>query len=697
MAGHLLCASPVCVPALPSPAVISLSAVTYHPVTEPFSAMHKSDTGLSRRGLLKGIGGLGIAAASPKVFAGSAIYPSVQPVDPPPSPLTPQVTSFALGDVDLLDGPFLKARLRCQNYLLSLDPNRMLHTFRINAGLQPKAAIYGGWESAPTWTDLHCQGHTLGHYLSACSLMYGATRDARFKQRTDSIVAELRDCQAASKTGLLTAFPEGNGLMDVVLSGGKYTGVPWYTSHKVLAGLRDASLYTNNPVALEVLVRFCDWAIAATAPLSDEQFQKMLEVEHGGMNEVLADVYAMTGDDRYLTLSKRFCHRQILDPLAKSLDHLDGLHSNTQIPKVIGFNRIYQLTGQKNYLTASAFFWKTVATTRSFVNGNHGEGEHFFPVAEFSEHVFSAKASETCCEYNMLKLTRMLFELNPSASYADFYERALYNDILASQDPDTGTVTYFQGNRPGYMKLYCTPIDSFWCCTGTGMENHAKYNDSIYFKGSDSIYVNLFIPSVVRLQPGVSLTQRTRFPEVPSTKLEWKTDRPVEIAVRLRHPHWCRTATVRVNGRPVVESREAGSYIEVKRQWKSGDVIELETPMELRAVPLPGNDRIIAFMYGPVVLAGALGSEGIPPGGDLNVNERLYGAVLNMPFTAPTLTGYPETLLQQARPAAAPLTFTIPASGAASSVKLVPYYSIAHQRYATYWKLAPEPDQQSAI
>ncbi|SDF73676.1 glycoside hydrolase family 127 protein [Terriglobus roseus] len=649
--------------------------------------MAQDQIGLSRRGLLKGIGSVGLAAASPRTFAASETYSAEQPPDTSPSPVTRIATPFALGDVDLLDGPFLRARTKSQGYLLSLQPDRMLHTFRVNAGLQPKAEVYGGWESAPTWADIHCQGHTLGHYLSACSLMYGATRDERFKQRADYIVNELRDCQVAGETGLVSAFPEGNGLMATVLSGKKYTGVPWYTLHKVYAGLRDARVYTDNPVALEVLIKFCDWAVTATAPLTEEQFQKMLEVEHGGMNEVFADAYEMAGDARYLALAKRFCHQAILEPLSKSRDHLDGLHANTQIPKVIGFNRLYQLTGEKNYLAASAFFWKTVVMTRSFVNGNHGDEEHFFSVANFSEHVFSAKASETCCEYNMLKLTRMLFELNPSALHADFYERALYNDILASQDPDTGMVTYFQGNRPGYMKLYCTPTDSFWCCTGTGMENHAKYNDSIYFRGADSIYVNLFIPSVVRLRPGVSLTQTTQFPEAGTTKLQWKTDRPIEMTVYLRHPHWSHVAKVKVNGKSIVESTQASSYIELKRVWKNDDVIELDMVMELRAVPLPGSERIVAFVYGPIVLAGALGSEGIPPHGDLNANERLYGSVLNTPFAPPMLRGEPATLVQQAKPAGSPLTFTLPASGSADSVTLMPYYKIAHERYATYWKL----------
>ncbi len=653
----------------------------------------KSDaTILSRRDLLKGIGGVGLAAASANVFSTSLTPALAEVATHSPVPVAPAVAPFDLYRVTLLDSPFLRARARSGVYLLSLDPDRLLHNFRVNAGLAPKAPVYGGWESAPTWTEIHCQGHTLGHYLSGCALMYGSTRDVRFKQRCDSIVAELQACQSAEQSGLLTAFPEGNGLMDAVLTGKPYSGVPWYTLHKVYAGLRDASLYTNNPAALEVLIRFADWAVAATSNLTDAQFQKMLEVEHGGMNEVLGDVYEMTGDSRYLTLAKRFCDRSILDPLAHSRDNLDGLHANTQIPKIIGFQRLYQLTGELSYFTASDFFWRTVVNTRSFVNGNHGDNEHFFPVADFDKHVFSAKASETCCDYNMLKLTRMLLLQSPSAHLADFYERALYNDILASQDPDSGMVTYFQGNRPGYMKLYCTPTDSFWCCTGSGMENHAKYNDSIYFRGANDLYVNFFIPSIVTWQDGATLTQSNHFPEEPRTTLQWSCIQPTELTLHLRHPYWCRTATVRINGKLFITSNQPSSYIELKRVWQNGDTISFELPMELHVAQLPWSPDIVAFLCGPIVLAGELGNEGITPGADLNINERLYGSVLNMPIAPPTLIGDASTLVGRASRGEAPLTFNMPSTGSASSVTLSPYYKIAHQRYATYWKLAPEPN-----
>lgn len=668
--------------------------------TIPTEVHGHAPKGPSRRDLLKGLGCVGLSAAGLSAASQHDLLaqaPGPPSATPLPAPVQATVSVFDLSEVDLLDGPFLRARQRSQKYLLSLDPDRLLHTFRVNAGLQPRAEVYGGWESAPLWADIHCQGHTLGHYLSGCALMYGSTADESFKQRADYIVAELRDCQAAGKTGLITAFPEGNTLLDSVLSGGKYTGVPWYTLHKVYAGLRDASLYTKNPVALEVLVRFSDWAVTATSSLSEVQFQKMLDVEHGGMNEVLTDVYGMTGDARYLALARRFCHKAVLDPLARSRDNLDGLHANTQIPKIIGFSRLYQATGEQQYLTASAFFWRTVADTRSFVNGNHGDGEHFFPVANFDQHVFSAKASETCCDYNMLKLTRTLFQIAPSAHYADFHERALYNDILASQDPDTGMVTYFQGNRPGYMKLYCTPVDSFWCCTGSGMENHAKYNDSIYFKSDESIYVNLFVPSVVKVQKGTKLIQTNQFPETASTKLQWKTEQPVQKVLKVRHPGWCQTATVTINGKQFVQSKRAGSFIELKRLWHDGDTVEVDLPMELRAIPLPGNPNIVAFVYGPIVLAGDLGNEGIAQGADLNVNERLYGEVLSTAIPLPVLTGDAPSLLRLAKPADTAMTFTLPASGAATQVKLIPYYKIAHRRYITYWELAPEPDRLSVV
>ena len=610
----------------------------------------------------------------------------------PQRPVMGALKPFALRDVHLLDSPFLRAQQRSIAYLLSLDPDRLLHGFRLNAGLPPKAPVYGGWESAPLWTDIHCQGHSLGHYLSGVALMHAATGDPRFKRRVDTIVDELAACQQASNSGLLCAFPEGPKLVAAFIAGDpSVTGVPWYTMHKVYAGLRDVVEHTDNPRARDVLIRYADWAVVATRGLSDARFEAMLDTEHGGMNEIFADLFVMTGDTRYRDMAHRFSHKAILTPLAKSRDHLDGLHANTQIPKIVGFQRVAEATGEEDYRHAADFFWRTVVQSRSYATGGHGDNEHFYPVADAGTHVFSPKTSETCGMYNMLKLTKMLFMQKPGAHYADFYERALYNGILASQDPDSGMVTYFQGNRPGYMKLYCTPVDSFWCCTGTGMENHAKYGEAIYFHDESTLCVNLFIPSrVTWKERDAVLTQTTTFPEAATTKLHWTLKQPVELTLKLRHPAWSPTAQVRVNGAVVAESREPGSYIAVARRWNDGDAVELTMAMQVAAVPLPAAPDVFALTYGPLVLAAALGREGIAPGSDLVINERKIGEYLSALPNPPHLAGDVTSIASAVRPADQPLRFTLAAADGAS-LHLEPYYQIAHEHYATYWRAGPNP------
>jgi DUF1680 family protein len=595
---------------------------------------------------------------------------------------------FDLADVDLGEGPFLHAQRMTEAYLLSLQPDRMLHNFRVNAGLKPKAPVYGGWESEATWEDINCHGHTLGHYLSACSLAFRSTKDKRFKQRIEYIANELAACQKAADSGLVCAFPKGPALVEAHLRGEKITGVPWYTLHKIFAGLRDAALLADSDTSRTVLLRFADWAVVATRPLSDAQFEVMLNTEHGGMNEIFADLYAMSGNADYRILSERFSHKAILEPLAKGRDYLDGLHANTQVPKIVGFQRVYEITGNTRYHDAATFFWRTVALTRSFATGGHGDKEHFFPMADFAEHVFSAKASETCCQHNMLRLTRALFTQDPQAQYADYYERTLFNGILASQDPDSGMNTYFQGARPGYMKLYHTPEDSFWCCTGTGMENHVKYRDSIYFHDGESLYVNLFIPSTVRWkEQDVVLAQSTAFPESPTSRFTLKLQRPTTFALKLRHPRWSRTATVLINGKEMSRSSEPCSYIELSRTWQNGDVVELQLSMEVMTDHAPAAPDIVAFTYGPLVLAGALGNEGLAPGADIVVNEREFGKYNNTPFAAPTLAGDPAAIVGTVHRGSAPLEFVV-TSAEQKPVRLIPYCRIAHERYATYWQIA---------
>jgi DUF1680 family protein len=596
-----------------------------------------------------------------------------------------------LRDVRLLDGPFLDAQRRDLAYLLLLEPDRLLHNFRVNAGLQPKAPVYGGWESEEPWVDIRCQGHTLGHYLSATSLMYASTSDPRLKARVDYIVAELRACQQAAGTGLVCAFPDGAAQLDAAVAGRRFVGVPWYTMHKIFAGLRDAYLHGGSDAAREVLSALADWTVTATAPMSDDEMQRMLRTEHGGMNEVLADVSAITGDAKYLAAARRFSHEALLAPMAESRDTLDGLHANTQIPKVVGFQRLFELTGEDRYAAASTFFWRTVVERRSFVTGGHGDNEHFFPPAEFATHLPSAKTMETCGTHNMLRLTRLLFQAAPSSTCADYYERALYNGILASQDPESGMMTYFQATRPGYVRLFHTPERSFWCCTGTGMENHAKYGDSIYFEDADGVWVNLFIASTVTSKAsGLGLRQTTTFPDEPRTRLEVTNDRPVRAAIRVRQPSWCADMRVRVNGRPAASRAGADGYVVINREWRRGDRIDVELPMRLRAEPLPGTTDHVAFVYGPIVLAGRLGQDGLSPGSQIIVNERKSGTMLNAAVDVPALAGDAASLVDHVRrDAHDPLLFRIVGIGRPRDVELAPYYRLAHERYNLYWNVAP--------
>lgn len=641
---------------------------------------HPSCCGASRRDLFAGAGAVALMSgigAPARAEAGAETGPG-------PGRLKP----FDLADVALGEGPFLHAQRMTEAYLLRLEPDRLLHNFRVNAGLAPRAPAYGGWESAPLWAEINCHGHTLGHYLSACALAFRSTGDRRFRQRVDYIAEELAACQKAAGSGLVCAFPDGPGLVAAHLRGEPITGVPWYTLHKVYAGLRDGAVLADSVEARAVLLRLADWGLVATRGLSDAQFEAMLATEHGGMNEVYADLFVMTGKADYRTLAERFSHKAVLEPLAQAHDVLDGVHANTTVPKVVGFRRVHEITGDERYARAAAFFFRTVTRTRSFVTGGHGDNEHFFAMADFDAHVFSAKGSETCCQYNMIKLARLLFMADPQADYADYLERTLYNGILASQDPDSGMATYFQGARPGYMKLYHTPEDSFWCCTGTGMENHVKYRESIYFHDERALWVNLFIPSTLTWRERQArLVQRTSFPDAPGTSLQWSLRKPAAVALKLRHPGWSRSAVVLVNGEEALRSTLPGTWLTVDRTWQDGDRVELQLAMELTVEQAPTAPDIVAFRYGPVVLAGALGRQGLAPGADMVVNERQYGEYNAGEVAVPTLAGDPAALVQRAKPGAAPLEFEVPAQDGAP-IRLIPYYRIAHERYATYWRLA---------
>jgi uncharacterized protein len=637
---------------------------------------------MDRRQALKSIG-VGAASAYIGGFLPHAV--SLARARPIPSG---GVKPFELSAVRLGESAFSQAQSLNAKYLTALEADRLLHNFRVNAGLTPKAPVYGGWESQEPWIDIRCHGHTLGHYLSACSMHYAATGDRAFKQRADYVVDELAACQKASKTGLICAFPDGAEQLERSLRGEEFIGVPWYTMHKIYAGLRDSYVFTANTLALDVLVKLSDWALKETEPLSDAELQKMLDREHGGMNEIFADVHVLTRDPKYLRLARRFSHQALLAPLAKGQDVLDGLHSNTQIPKVIGFSRLHELTGEEAYRDAARFFWERVVRQRSFVTGGNGDVEHFFPPDEFAEHLTSAKTMETCCTHNLLKLTRKMFTSEPAPKYADYYERALFNSILGSQDPESGMMTYFQATRPGYVKLYCTPFDSFWCCTGSGIENHTKYGDSIYFHKEESLFVNLFMASTLDWQQrGVKLTQLTRFPEEDRSRISLEVAKPTWFKIHIRHPSWCRSAVVTVNGKRHITSNEPSSYIAIERQWRNGDVIEVHLPMHLYTEALPGEPGIVSALYGPVVLVGRMGREGLSPGADLIVNERLSGTMLNDPTDVPDWPGTPATFVQAFSATDKPLHFQVRGFEGTRTIEMMPYYALAHERYNLYWRI----------
>lgn len=529
----------------------------------------------------------------------------------------------------------------------------------------------------------------MGHYLSACAHLYAATGDESIKARAVTIVAELAKCQDALpkqgfNPGFLSAYPES--FFDRV-DQCKPVWAPYYTLHKILAGLLDVYQLCDDRQALDVLVKMADWLKRRVDRLSTEQMQRALNNEHGGMNEVLANLYGVTHNPDHLKLAKAFNHQLIFEPLARGEDQLDGKHANTQIPKIIGAAREYELTGEQALHDVARFFWQQVALKRSYVVGGHSDGEHFFPVDRFAQHLSPATA-ETCNTYNMLKLTRHIFSWDPTAEAMDFYERALYNQILASQEPTQGMMIYFASLKPGHFKSYNTPEDSFWCCTGTGMENHARYTDAIYFHGPDSLYVNLFLASQLNWkEQGIEVRQETRFPEQDSTRLTFHCRQPRAFDLNVRYPAWAQKGmTVRVNGQPHAFADAPGSYVKIQREWKDGDAVEIQIPMTLRTESLPGDPTHVAILYGPIVLAGELGTEGLENVSPY-VKRQLDLAYVPAPATPGLVCDAGAILAHVVRTSAGALTFKTEGIGRPRDVSLIPYYLLHHQRYTIYWSV----------
>ncbi len=543
-------------------------------------------------------------------------------------------------NVRLLSGPFAAARDRNAAWLLALDPLRLLHGFYVNAGLPTQGERYGGWEQQSLG------GHSLGHYLSAC-VRPAAAGDERFTERVTLILSELQRCQEARSDGFLGGMPDADRVFGELRAGVVRARnfdlndcwVPWYNLHKLYAGLLDAAILLKNSLALTLVTKLADWAIGGTAALDDEKWQTMLSCEFGGMNESFAELYALTKELRFLEIAEKFYHRAVLNPLAEGIDCLPGLHGNTQIPKIIGCARLYEVTGDEKYRRICENFWRFVVESHSYVIGGHGSNEHFGPEGDLSRRL-THSTCETCNSYNMLKLTEHLFCWNPKAEYADFAERVRINHILASQNPENGMVCYFVSLLSGHFKHYSTPDDSFWCCVGTGWENHTRYGDGVYFKDDENgvLYVTQLIASEVSVPEwGLSVRQETALPD--SDTVRFTITGPSEISVRLRLPTWAGYTTIR---------------------WRDirNDLLKFDRKPAMER--LLGAPDKLALLDGPVVLAADLGEA--PPPGDADGGE---------PFNA-QIPPAPVLLDAKGR------TFE-------REVSLVPFYQLHDRRQAVYF------------
>ena len=587
------------------------------------------------------------------------------------------VRPFPLKNVRLLDGPFKQAQDRNTEYLRDLDPDRLLHTFRLTAGLPSSAEPLGGWEEP----EVELRGHFTGHFLTACALTYSATGDEALRRKADALVAELAKCQKAlGQSGYLSAFPEE--FIDRVIEG-RRVWAPWYTLHKIMAGMLDMYVHCGNRQALDVLTRMAAWTKARMDALNDEAMQRMLRVEHGGMTEVLANLYSVSGNPDHLALARRFDHKAFLDPLAAGRDELKGLHVNTQVPKVIGAAREFELTGEEYYRHVATYFWDEVVYHRSYVTGGTSNYEAWRTGPDVLAAELSNASHETCVTYNMLRLTRQLFTWSAAPRLADYYERALLNGILPTQDPATGMVMYYVPMESGWYKTFCTPDDSFWCCTGTGVENHAKYGDSIYFHDQNKLFVNLFIASELDWpEKGLIVRQDTKFPEEEATSFRFICRKDLDLEVNIRVPDWAtRGIEVMINDEPQRVSARPGSFESFTRVWKNGDRLTVEIPMSLRLWRMPDDPHSAAILYGPVVLAGELPAEDL-------TDERVYGPYHadGKPAPAPDLVPPLEQLEDWIKPLEGrPLAFRTAGAGRPDDLTLLPFHALFGKRYALYW------------
>lgn len=601
------------------------------------------------------------------------------------------INTFALSDVELLDGPFKHAQDLNVEVLLQYDVDRLLAPFFIQAGLEPKGELF------PNWAGL--DGHMGGHYLSAMAIHYASTGNQECLKRMEYMLSELKRCQDASGDGYIGGVPDSkkiwsevkNGNIDII---GRYW-VPWYNVHKIFAGLRDAWLYTGNKMARQMFLDLCDWGISVTSGLSDEKMEQMLNTEYGGMNEVYADAYQMTGDKKYLETAKRFTHHQLFDSMLAGVDNMDNKHANTQVPKVVGFSRVAEVADDSDYLLASDYFWDRVANHRSIAFGGNSRREHFPSVSDNKSYVEEREGPESCNTHNMLKLTENLFRMNPKVEYADFYENALYNHILSTQHPEHGGYVYFTPARPAHYRVYSQPNEGMWCCVGTGMENHGKYGEFIYSHEVDDLYVNLFIASKLQWKyKKVVLTQNTSFPDSENSKITVNVKRKTAFRMMVRCPGWVTPGDMKVmcGGIDYAENAKASEYIVIDRTWKDGDVVEISMKMKMHVEKIENVNDYIAIKKGPILLGVKTGTEDMA---GIVADDSRWGHIasgrLISAFDAPFIVGSESQITQaieNARPVeGASMTYTVPNlfQGKWADAKLEPFFRIHDSRYSIYY------------
>ena len=620
---------------------------------------------------------------------------------------------FPLGDVTLTDGPLKRARDLNIKVLLQYDNDRLLAPFLKEAGLTPKGELY------PNWAGL--DGHVGGHYLTALA-MNAATGSKECRERMEYWISELQACADANAKnhpswgkGYIGGVPNSDRIWSTFKKGDfkAYFGtwVPFYNIHKMYAGLRDAWVYCGNEQAKQLFLGFCDWAIDLTAGLTDQQMEQALHTEYGGMNEVLADAYAITGDQKYLDVAKRFSHRRLLNPLSQRQDCLDNLHANTQVPKVVGFERIAELSGDESYHTASAYFWDIVTGERSLAFGGNSRREHFPSKEACKDFVNDIDGPESCNTNNMLKLTEELHRRNPEARFADYYELAMFNHILSTQHPEHGGYVYFTSARPRHYRNYSAPNEAMWCCVGTGMENHGKYGQFIYTKKADALFVNLFVASELNWrEKGITLKQETAFPYSETSKITI-TNLPTPagegqgagFALQVRYPRWVKPGqfNVKVNGKPVTIITGPSSYVTIDRQWKKGDVVEINFPMYNYLKYLPNLPQYIALMHGPVMLAMKTGTEDLAMlvADDSRFGQLAVGKKLPTDQAPILINNHIEDIANQLQPIEGkPLHFTL-STKMVNEIRneLMPFFELHDSRYMMYWLALSEDSYQGYL